>query len=144
MDKNTRWIKTTFFYSMIALLGTIFLIIGLLFQNDGVIFYRMMRVGLGILVVGIVFLLVSLKVQSNEKNDKASQQFNNSISDERNQFIAGKSASITVDVMLVFSILACCVLSFLGMNNYAYIIIGYTIINNILQLGVSIYLRHKF
>ena len=83
-------------------------------------------------------------MQSNEKNDKASQRFNNSISDERNQFIAGNSASITVDVMLVFSMLACCVLSFFGMNNYAYIIIGYTVINNILQLGVSIYLRHKF
>jgi len=57
MDTNTRRIKTTFFYSMIALLGTIFLILGVLFQNDGVILHRMMKVGFGLLAIGIVFLL---------------------------------------------------------------------------------------
>jgi|GEM_PF-6399382 len=141
---NMRQIRTTFFYGMIALLGLIFVILGAVFQNDGVIFHRMLRAGFWLIVVGSVFLLGGLKVQSNEKNDKVSQRFNNAISDERNQFIAGKSASITTDVMLVFSILACCVLSFFRMNNYAYIIIGYILINSILQLGVSIYLRSKF
>jgi len=143
MDTNTRRIKTTYFYSMIALLGIIFLIVGVLFQNDGMIFHRMMRVGLGLLVVGIVFLLAALKVQSREKNDKNLQRLNHSILDERNQLIAGKSASITSDVMMVLGLLACGVFSFLGMNNYAYVIIGYMIINNILQLGVGIYLRTK-
>lgn len=141
---NARQIKTIFYYGMIALLGIIFVILGVVFQNHGVIFHRMIRVGFGLIVVGIVFLLGALKVQSNEKNDKVSQRFNNAISDERNQFIAGKSSSITTDLMLVFSLLACCVLSFFGMNTYAYIIIGYTIINNILRIGISIYLRHKF
>jgi hypothetical protein len=138
-----RQIKTTFFYGMIALLGLIFVILGAIFRND-VIFHRMFRVGFVLIAVGIVFLLGALKVQRNEKNDKASQRFNNAISDERNQFLAGKSASITTDVMLAFGMLAGCVLSFFGMNNYAYIIIGYILINNILQLGVSIYLRSKF
>ena len=141
---NTRQIKTTFYYSMIVLLGLLFVIVGAIFQNDGVIYHRMLRVGFILIAVGIVFLLGALKVQSNEKNDKASQRFNNAISDERNQFITGKSASITTDVMLVFSMLTCCILSFFGMNNYAYIIIGYTLINSILQLGVSIFLRSKF
>ncbi|NNU78033.1 hypothetical protein [Clostridium estertheticum] len=141
---NTRQIKTTFFYGMIDLLGLIFVIVGAIFQNDGVIFHRMFRVGFILIAVGIVFLLGALKVQRNEKNDKASQRFNNAISDERNQFLAGKSASITTDVMLVFGMLAVCVFSFFGMDNYAYIIIGYIIINNILQLGVSIYLRSEF
>lgn len=144
MDTNTRRIKTTFFYSMIALLGTIFLILGVIFQNDGVVFHRMIKVSFGLLAVGIVFLLAALKVQSHEKNDKNLQRFHNSALDERNQFIAGKSASITIDVMLVFGILACCVFSFFGMNNYAYIIIGYITINNIIKLGVGIYLRTKF
>ena len=143
MDTNTRRIKTTFFYSVIALLGAIFLILGVLFQNDGVIFHRMMRVGFGLLAVGIVFLLAGLKVQSHEKNDKNLQRFNHSVLDERNQMIAGKSASITMDVMMVFGLLACGVFSFLGMNNYAYIIIGYIIMNNALHLGVGIYLRTK-
>ena len=141
---NKRQIKTTFFYGMIALCGLMFIILGAIFQNNGVIFHRMFRVGFGLTAVGIVFLLGALKVQSNEKNDKASQRFNNALSDERNQFIAGKSATITTDVMLVFSMLACCILSFFGMNNYAYIIIGYTLINSILKLGVSIFLRSKF
>jgi len=144
MDTNTRRIKTIFFYGMSTILGTIFLILGVIFQNDGVIFQRMIRVGLGLLAFGIVFLLAALKVQSHEKNDKNLQQFNNSILDERNQFIAGKSASITIDVMYVLGILACCVFSFFGMTNYAYIIIGYIVINNIMQLGVGIYLRNKF
>ncbi|MBW9153549.1 DUF2178 domain-containing protein [Clostridium estertheticum] len=141
---NTRQIKTTFFYGMIALWGLVFIILGAIFQNDGVIFHRMLRVGFELIAVGIVFLLGALKVQRDEKNDKASQQFNNAISDERNQFIAGKSASITTDVMLVLGMLAGCILSFFGMNSYAYIIIGYIFINSILQLGVSIYLRSKF
>jgi len=141
---NTRQIKTTFFYGMIALLGLIFVILGTIFQNDGVIYHRMLSVGFVLIAVGIVFLLGALKVQRNEKNDKASQRFNNAISDERNQFIAGKAANITTSIMLVFSMLVCCVLSFFGMNKYAYIIIGYILINNILQLGVSIYLRSKF
>jgi len=104
----------------------------------------MIRAGIGLLAVGIVFLLVSLKVQSNEKHDKNLQRFNNSILDERNQFIAGKSAIITMDVMMVLGLLACVVFSFFGLDNYAYIIIGYIIINNILHLGVGIYLRTKF
>ncbi|MBX4265564.1 hypothetical protein [Clostridium estertheticum] len=141
---NTRQIKTTFFYGMIALWGLVFIILGAIFQNDGVIFHRMLRVGFELIAVGIVFLVGSLKLQRDEKNDKASQQFNNAISDERNQFLAGKSASITTDVMLVLGMLAGCILSFFGMNSYAYIIIGYIFINNILQFGVSIYLRSKF
>ncbi|MBU3157363.1 DUF2178 domain-containing protein [Clostridium estertheticum] len=141
---NTRQIKTTFFYGMIALWGLVFIIVGAIFQNDGVIYYRMLRVGFELIAVGIVFLLGALKLQRDEKNDKASQQFNNAISDERNQFIAGKSASITTDVMLVLGMIAGCVLSFFGMNNYAYIIVGYIFINSILQLGVGIYLRSKF
>lgn len=59
-------------------------------------------------------------MQSHEKNDKNFQRLNHSILDERNQMIAGKSASITMDVMMVLSILACGVFSFFGMNNYAY------------------------
>ncbi|MBU3201485.1 hypothetical protein LL037_13240 [Clostridium estertheticum] len=141
---NTRQIKTTFFYGMIALWGLVFIIVGAIFQNDGVIYHRMLRVGFELIAVGIVFLLGALKLQRDEKNDKASQQFNNAISDERNQFIAGKSAGITTDVMLVLGMIAGCVLSFFGMNNYAYIIIGYIFINSILQLGVGIYLRSKF
>ncbi|MCB2356174.1 DUF2178 domain-containing protein [Clostridium estertheticum] len=141
---NTRQIKTTFFYGMIALWGLVFIILGAIFQNDGVIFHRMFRVGFELIAVGIVFLLGALKLQRDEKNDKDSQQFNNAISDERNQFIAGKSASITTDIMLVLGMLAGCILSFFGMNSYAYIIIGYIFINSILQFGVGIYLRSKF
>ncbi|MCB2360893.1 DUF2178 domain-containing protein [Clostridium estertheticum] len=141
---NMRQFKTTFFYGMIALWGLVFIILGAIFQNDGVIFHRMFRVGFELIAVGIVFLLGALKLQRDEKNDKASQQFNNAISDERNQFIAGKSASITTDIMLVLGMLAGCILSFFGMNSYAYIIIGYIFINSILQFGVGIYLRSKF
>jgi len=137
-------IKTTFYYGMIALLGIIFVMLGSIFQKYGVIFHRMIRAGFVLMAIGIVFLLGTLKVHSIEKNDKAIQRFNNAISDERNQFIAGKSASMTTDVMQVFSILACCAFSFFGMNNYAYIIIGYTLINSILKIGISIYLRSKF
>ena len=140
---NTRQIRTTFYYSMIALLGIIFVILGVIFQNNGVIFHRMIKVGFCLLIVGIIFLLGSLKMQSNEKNDKILQRFTNAKSDERNQLINGKSARITTDIMYVFGLLACCVLSFFGMDNYSYIIIGYIVVNNILQLGVSIYLRHK-
>lgn len=104
----------------------------------------MIKVGLGLLIVGIIFLLGSLKMQSNEKNDKILQRFNNAKYDERNQLIAGKSASITTDIMWVLGMLACCVLSFFGMDNYSYILIGYIVINNLLQLGVSIYLRHEY
>lgn len=141
---NTKKIKTIFYYGMVVLVGTIFAILGAIFKNYDIIFHKMFRVGFELIAVGIVFLLITLKVQSNEKNDRALQQFNNTISDERNQFIAGKSASITTDIMLVFSILTCTILSFFGMNNYAYIIIGYTLINSIFQIGFSIYFRHKF
>jgi len=141
---NTRQIRTIFYYSMIALLGIIFVILGIIFKNGDVIFHRMIKVGLGLLIVGIIFLLGSLKMQSNEKNDKILQRFNNAKYDERNQLIAGKSASIATDIMWVLGMLACCVLSFFGMDNYSYILIGYIVINNLLQLGVSIYLRHEY
>jgi len=143
MDTNTRRIKTTFFYSMIALLGTIFLILGVLFQNDGVIFHRMMKVGFGLLAIGIVFLLVAIKAQSNKKYDINFKKIDNAIFDERNQLIAGKSANITMDVMYVLGILACGVFYFFGMTNYTYSIIGYMTLQNIIGLGVGIYLRTK-
>jgi len=128
---------------MIALLGTIFLILGVLFQNDGVIFHRMIRAGFGLLAAGIVFLLIAIKVQSNNKYDIHFKKIDNAIFDERNQLIAGKSASITIDIMYVLGILACGIFYFFGMNNFTYSIIGYMTIQNIIGLGVGIYLRTK-
>lgn len=136
--------KTIFYYGMIALLGIIFIIAGAILQSDNAISHRMIWSGFGLLAVGIIFMTVALKVQKIETSDKGLQRFHNAQFDERNQFIVGKSSSITIDATQGFSILACCVFSFFGMNNYAYIIAGYIVISSILRLGVSIYLRHKF
>lgn len=137
-------IRRLFFYSMMALLGMIFLILGAIFKNDSVIFHRMIIFGFAMLGVGILFFLVTFKVQSNEKTDKALQRINNAAFDERNQFIAAKSSSITLDVMMICSLLAYTVFTSLGMNIYGNIVIGYIVISSILRIGVSIYLRRKF
>lgn len=140
---NSKYIKTSFYYGMIALLGLIFLISGVIFQNNGVIFQRMIRAGSILLAVGIIFLFSALRIQNNEKNNKKLKQLNNVMFDERNQLIAGKSASITIDLITVFSILVSGVFYFLGMNNYANLIIGYVVISSILRIIISIFLRHR-
>lgn len=53
---------------MMALLGIIFLTLGVIFQNNCAIFHRMNILGFAMLGVGILFSLITFKVQSNEKN----------------------------------------------------------------------------
>ena len=141
MNNNSR---NLFYYIMMGFVGIVFLFAGFIFRNDSLIFNRMIRNGLTMLGVGIVFFLATFKVQSNEKKDKDSRKINKAMFDERNQFISSKSSSITLDVMMTFSLLAVLMFGSLGMDNYAYIIAGYAIIASILRVGFSIYLRQKF
>ncbi|WP_418219471.1 hypothetical protein [Clostridium pasteurianum] len=58
--------------------------------------------------------------------------------------MAAKSSSITLDVMMICSLLAYTVFTSLGMNSYGNIFIGYIVVSSILRIGFSIYLRRKF
>ena len=71
------------------------------------------------------------------------QKLNNAMFDERNQFIAGKSSYITLDILMGCSLLVFVAFYSLGMSEYGNIIIAYILIGSILRIGVSIYLRHK-
>lgn len=141
MNSNRR---NLLYYIIMGLAGVIFLITGFITRNNSVISNRMIRSGITMLGIVIIFFLVTYKVQNNEKKDKDLQRRNKAMFDERNQLIVAKSNSFTLDVMITFSLVAALVFGSLGMNNYVYLIAGYIVTASILRVGVSIYFRHRF
>lgn len=141
MNRN---LKNLFYYVIMIALGIILLILGVILRSSVELSGKMFKGGFAMLGVGLIFLLITLKVQSSEKNDKTLQRINDAAFDERNQFIAAKASHIALDMVVTCSLLAFLILSFLGMTSYANATLVYTIVISILRLSISIYLRRKY
>lgn len=142
MHKN--FMKSIFYYGMIGILGIAFLFVGIVFQSEIKISNRLIWGGIGLLIIGLLFTIITLFVMKRPIEKKGFQRLSDTNQDERSKFIVGKSSNITLDLMFVISMIACGIFSFLGMNSFVFVCIGYIVISSTFQFGISMYLRHKF
>jgi len=142
MHKN--FMKSIFYYGMIGMLGIAFLFVGIIFHSEIKISDRLIWGGIGLLIMGLLFTVITLFVMNRPIGEKGFQRISDANQDERSKFIVGKSSNITLDLMFVISMIACGIFTSLGMNSFVFVCMGYVVIASMIQFGISIYLRHKF
>ena len=142
MHKN--FMKSIFYYGMIGILGIAFLFVGIVFQSEIKISNRLIWGGIGLLIIGLLFMVITLLVMKRPIGEKGFKRLSDTNQDERSKFIVGKSSNITLDFMYVISMIACGVFTFLGMNSFVFVCVGYMVISSTFQFGISMYLQYKF
>lgn len=137
-------VKSVFYYGMIDVVGILFLIAGFIPHIESELSHQLVLVGIGLLIVGSVFTVAALCVRKKPSGKKGIQRLYDASQDERNQLIAGESSRITLDVMMVVSLIGSLAFDLLKMYIFAYISIGYIVISGALKIGIDMYLRRKF